>query len=144
MNAATPPDHFADGPRRGDGRAPARVSVTVRTVRDTISGLVLDVSRSGARLFMDSAADCTGDVLLHWLGHDVRATVVWSRQYECAVQFARPLADDALAQISTALVPASESVVLPGHRAPAPDNGIGKPRGVASLAAMSLIRRPRA
>ena len=144
MNAATPPEHFADGARRGDGRAPARVSVTVRTVRDTISGLVLDVSRSGARLFMDSASDCAGDVLLHWLGHDVRATVVWSRQYECAVQFARPLADDALAQISAALVPASESVLPPGQPGTTPDNGIGKPRGVASLAAMSMIRRPRA
>ena len=144
MNAATPPDHFADGARRSDGRANARVSVTVRTLRDTLSGLVLDVSRSGARLFMDSAADCTGDVLLHWLGHDVRATVVWSRQYECAVQFARPLADDALAQISAALVPASETSAPPSQRGPTPIDSVGKPRGAASLAAMSMIRRPRA
>ena len=93
---------------------------------------------------MDSASDCAGDVLLHWLGHDVRATVVWSRQYECAVQFARPLEDDALAQISSALVPASESVIPPGQPGATPDNGVGKPRGAASLAAMPMIRRPRA
>ncbi len=112
MNAAASSQPIASGARRCDSRATARVSVTVRTLRETANGLVLDVSPDGARLFLDGAIDCGGDVLLHWLGHDVCAKVVWSRQYECGVRFTRPLEDGVLAQISAAMEQTAAKLVV--------------------------------
>lgn len=139
MNAAISSSSATDGTSRTDTRATARVSVTMRTLRETMNGLVLDVSRSGARLFIDSAMDCSGDVMLHWIGHDVCAKVVWSRQYECGVQFTRPLDDAALEEISQAL----------GRPAAAPEPAAGDgqatdrpvPKAPAALSKIAIKRR---
>lgn len=141
VNAADSSQPVAGGARRGDARHVSRVSVTIRSLRETTSGLVLDLSRNGARLFMDSALDCTGDVLLHWLGHDVSARVMWSRQYECGVQFHRPLGDEALAQLNAALAPVTAGPAPPPAAVVVQPAVGAKPREAASLASMSMARR---
>ena len=142
MNAAASSQPIPSGARRTENRATARVSVTVRTLRETTNGLVLDVSRSGARLFMDGAIDCGGDVLLHWLGHDVCAKVAWSRQYECGVEFTRPLEDDALARISAALGQPTAKPVVEDAEVADRDPGHREAPKAAMLTVKSIKRRP--
>jgi hypothetical protein len=136
-------EQIPGGVRRTDSRASARVSVIVRTLRDTMNGLVLDVSKSGARLFLDGASDCHGDVMLHWLGHDVCAKVRWSRLYEVGVEFTRLLDDDALAEISAAMGHGAPTPAVEHHDPADPDPSPPQARAPAALTVNSIKRRSR-
>lgn len=89
--------------RRTAPRANARLAVVAVTPRGRVSGLVLDISEGGAKLFMDEAFDCGSEVLLHWLDHEVYAVVTWSRGHECGVHFTRPLEQVEFLLLSAAL-----------------------------------------
>lgn len=98
------PNHGPDGrARRVEPRADTRVPVTIRTMRETTHGLVLDMSPTGARLYMDGLIDSGNEVLLHWLGHEAFGVVAWSRRYECGVRFPRPLDQAVLNELAAAL-----------------------------------------
>ena len=133
---------MTSGLRRAEARSASSVSVTLRTLRETMSGLVLDVSRTGARLFIDNAMDCSGDVLVHWLGHDVCAQVVWTRQYECGVRFTRALDDAELARIGAALGKPAEAIAAQAGDAPTTDHGPAKITPPAALSVLAIKRRP--
>lgn len=138
----------APGSVRRESRAPTRCPVTVRTMRETTHGLVLDISPSGARLYMDGLIDCGHEILLNLLGHEAFAVVVWSRQYECGVRFPRPLEPELLAQISAALTstdPVTEQVAI--EEEPEPEPAAPTPTRAASsfgsLSASTIVRGRR-
>ena len=109
-------------------------------MRETTYGQVLDVSATGARLFMDSATDLGGEVMVRWLGHDVCADVMWSRQYECGLQFSHPLSRDVLAELNAALAGAAQSQAAPEPPAPVPAARVAR-RTFATLTAFRTSPR---
>lgn len=147
-----PNDASSDGQdgraRRVAPRSETRVPVTVRTMRETTHGLVLDVSPTGARLYMDGLIDCGHEVLLHWVGREVFGVVAWSRRYECGVHFPRPLDTEVMKELSAALAGASapSPVEIDEPEAepePVARNGARQAPSFASLSAGTIVRGRR-
>lgn len=53
--------------------------------------VVLDISRTGARIFSPVAALAGTSVILKWSGHEAEATMVWAELSHAGLSFAQPI-----------------------------------------------------
>lgn len=61
------------------------------TIHGTTSGLLVDLSLTGARVRLSRKVPATGDAMLQWDGHEAFGMIVWVNDCECGVLFDEPL-----------------------------------------------------
>lgn len=82
--------------RRRYGRLRLRIQAKVITVLGTFSGLVVDLSLTGARVRLTNGAPRSGDALLQWDSHEAFGRIVWTEGADCGIRFDEPLAENVL------------------------------------------------
>jgi len=73
--------------RRARSRLRVRLPVKVTTLSCTQTGVLADLSLTGARLLITRPAGPGAEVLLQWCGHEAFGTVSWEHDGMCGVHF---------------------------------------------------------
>lgn len=77
----------ADRGRRARSRLRVRLPVRVSTRTQTRTGVLADLSLTGARIATDAELKLGGEVLLEWGQFEAFGEVVWSRGQYCGISF---------------------------------------------------------
>ena len=77
--------------RRRNGRLRLRLQARLITIHGTTSGVLADLSVTGARVRMREPVPSAGDALLQWEGHEAFGMIVWASGCDCGVLFDDPL-----------------------------------------------------
>ncbi|WP_295631908.1 PilZ domain-containing protein [Novosphingobium sp.] len=84
------PDQTTRG-RRRYGRLRLRLRARLITIHGTASGVLADLSVTGARVLLHEPLPSAGDALLQWEGNEAFGMIVWVHGCECGVLFDEPL-----------------------------------------------------
>jgi len=83
---------FAASPgRRARSRLRVRLPVKVTTLTATQTGVLADLSLTGARLLLDRPVGPGAEVLLQWAGYEAFGMVSWEHDGMCGVHFAEAI-----------------------------------------------------
>lgn len=102
----------ADRGRRARSRLRVRLPVRVSTRTQTRSGILADLSLTGARILSDVELKLGAELLLEWGKFEAFGEVVWSRGQYCGISFFEMISDATL--IATRNL--DDAAHLPGDR----------------------------
>lgn len=82
--------------RRRYGRLRLRLQTKIITIHGTYTGLLMDLSLTGARVRFGNGVPGAGDALIQWDGNEAFGRIVWAEGAECGIRFDEPLPEDLL------------------------------------------------
>ncbi len=77
----------ASGRQRTQGRLPVRLVAKVASRSRTHAAILENISKSGAKLSVDSAPPVGSEVILRWHGHELFGRVSWTSATHCGLAF---------------------------------------------------------
>ena len=82
--------------RRRNGRLRLRLRARLITIHGTTTGVLADLSITGARIRLREPVPSAGDALLQWEGREAFGMIVWASECECGILFDEPLPEAVL------------------------------------------------
>ena len=84
------------GRRRSHGRLDVRLHATIKTLSGSLSAILENISKKGAKLSVQAALREGRQVVVQWHGHEAFGMVAWSSSTHCGVTLSSELGEAVL------------------------------------------------